>query len=44
MGQVDDLELHETKLRPRIEQFGKDRVAWVEPTEGVEQHAGNYFK
>jgi hypothetical protein len=44
IGQVDDLALHGTVLKPRKEQFGKDRVAWVKPTEGVEQHEGNYFR
>ncbi|MDI1490379.1 MAG: hypothetical protein OHK93_001581 [Ramalina farinacea] len=39
IGQVDDLHLHETKLKPRLEQFAKDRVAWQQPIEGMEQHA-----
>ncbi|KAJ6598887.1 Mss4-like protein, partial [Mycena vulgaris] len=28
LGTVDDFNLHETKLKPRAEQFVKDRVAW----------------
>lgn len=43
MGQVDDFKLHETVLKPRIEQFGKDRVNWLHGVEGVEQHEGSYF-
>jgi len=37
VGSVDDFSLHETKLRPTMEQFTKDRVAWKLPTEGAEQ-------
>ena len=37
IGTVDDFNLHETKLKPRIEQFGKDRVSWFKGGEGVEQ-------
>ena len=44
LGQVDDFNLHETRLKPTKEQFGKDRVAWVKPTEGVEQYADGFFK
>ena len=44
IGTVDDFNLHETKLKPRIEQFGKDRVAWLHGAEGVEQVNGNYYK
>lgn len=37
IGTVDDLNLHETKLKPRVEQFTKDRVAWLHAIEGVRQ-------
>ncbi|RDW62817.1 hypothetical protein BP5796_11119 [Coleophoma crateriformis] len=37
VGSVDDFSLHETKLRPTIEQFNKDRVSWKLPTEGAKQ-------
>jgi hypothetical protein len=37
VGSVDDFSLHETKLRPTMEQFTKDRVAWKAPTEGAKQ-------
>ena len=45
IGSVDDLTLHETKLKPRVEQFCKDRVRWFPGAgaEGVEQVDGNYF-
>ena len=38
LGQVDDLKLFETALKPRIEQFSKDRVSWLHGVEGLEQH------
>lgn len=37
IGTVDDFHLHETKLKPRVEQFVKDRVGWLCATEGVKQ-------
>lgn len=37
---MDDLELHETKLRPQAEQFVESRVGWLEPVEGVRQVEG----
>lgn len=43
IGQVDDFTLHETTLKPRIEQFTRDRVAWLKGAEGAEQHYGNYY-
>lgn len=43
IGTVDDFNLHETKLKPRVEQFGKDRVSWLKGAEGVEQEKGNFF-
>ncbi|KAI2609619.1 Mss4-like protein [Hypoxylon fragiforme] len=35
VGTVDDFSLHETVLRPRVEQFVKDRVGWFMGAEGV---------
>ncbi|KAF2485891.1 Mss4-like protein [Neohortaea acidophila] len=43
IGTVDDFRLHETKLKPRIEQFAKDRVAWCAAGDGVTQKEGNYY-
>lgn len=37
VGTVDDFNLHETKLKPRIEQYAKSRVGWLRGVEGVEQ-------
>lgn len=41
VGSVDDFTLMETKLRPTMEQFTRDRVAWKEPTVGAEQFEGD---
>ncbi|KAJ7049749.1 Mss4-like protein [Mycena amicta] len=41
IGTVDDFTLHETKLRPRLEQFTKTRVAWLQPVEGMNQFEGD---
>jgi hypothetical protein len=40
IGTVDNLELHETKLRPQIEQFIEKRVAWLGGVEGAHQIEG----
>ncbi|KAJ5642175.1 hypothetical protein N7490_006175 [Penicillium lividum] len=37
IGTVDDFNLHETKLKPRIEQYTKDRVSWLCRVDGIEQ-------
>jgi hypothetical protein len=47
LGSVDDFNLLEGPLRPRLEQFGKDRVSWSRP--GLEAcpekiFAGNIIK
>lgn len=43
IGTVDDFNLHETKLRPRVEQFTKDRVSWLRGAEGVKQVEGSAY-
>lgn len=43
IGTVDDFNLHETKLKPRIEQFTKDRVGWLHHAEGVGQVVGTAY-
>lgn len=43
IGTVDDFSLHETKLRPQVEQFTKDRVEWLKEVEGVEHFEGTSF-
>ncbi|KAK6985020.1 Mss4-like protein [Favolaschia claudopus] len=40
MGIVDDYRLHETKLKPRVEQFVEERVEWLRPVEGMKQVEG----
>jgi hypothetical protein len=43
LGSVDDLSLHETKLKPQWEQFTKDRVSWFSgvQVEGIKHLEGN---
>ena len=45
IGTVDDFALHETKLRPRVEQFTKSRVAWFQGVdiEGIRREEGTAF-
>lgn len=40
IGTVDDFDLHETVLKPRVEIYAKNRVCWLSGGEGVEQHEG----
>jgi len=44
IGTVDDFHLHETKLKPEVEQFTKDRVNWLQGVEGAKQVEGSAFK
>ncbi|KAL5358831.1 Mss4-like protein [Aspergillus floccosus] len=39
-GTVDDFTLHETRLKPRVEIYTKDRVGWLCSAKGVEQVEG----
>ncbi|KAF3068311.1 Mss4-like [Daldinia childiae] len=43
LGTVDDFALHETKLKPRVEQYVKDRVGWLRGAEGVRQVQGSAY-
>jgi hypothetical protein len=43
IGTVDDFTLHETKLRPRVEQYTKDRVEWLHDVDGVKQVKGSAY-
>lgn len=38
IGTVDDFDLHETVLKPRIEIYTKDRVGWLSDVSGSVQH------
>ncbi|KAM0331523.1 hypothetical protein ACHAQA_003200 [Verticillium albo-atrum] len=40
LGTVDDFNLAETKLKPKIEQFTKDRVSWFPGVVGTRQFEG----
>ncbi|KAH8894741.1 hypothetical protein GQ53DRAFT_683390 [Thozetella sp. PMI_491] len=40
IGTVDDFTLHETKLKPQIEQFTKSRVAWFTGVDGAQKFEG----
>ncbi|KAJ7274895.1 Mss4-like protein [Mycena rebaudengoi] len=40
IGTVDDFHLHETRLKPQVEQFTESRVGWLKPVEGVRQVEG----
>ncbi|KAI9690944.1 MAG: hypothetical protein M1822_008564 [Bathelium mastoideum] len=43
IGTIDDFNLIETKLKPRVEQFTKDRVSWLHGADGVPQVYGNHY-
>lgn len=43
IGTVDDFSLHESKLKPRVEQFTKDRVCWLRDADGVKQVQGSAY-
>ncbi len=43
LGTVDDFHLHETKLKPKVELFTKDRVGWFSGLEGAKQIEGNAY-
>jgi hypothetical protein len=40
IGTVDDFRLHETKLKPQVEQFTETRAGWLHGAEGVKQVEG----
>ncbi|KAJ7903222.1 Mss4-like protein [Mycena leptocephala] len=40
IGTVDDFNLHETKLKPQVEQFVENRVGWLHGLEGIKQVEG----
>ncbi len=43
IGTVDDFNLHETKLKPRVEQYTKDRVGWLRDADGVQHVQGSAY-
>lgn len=42
-GTVDDFTLHETKLKPKVELYTKDRVGWLSGVTGMEQVTGSVY-
>ncbi|KAJ7792887.1 Mss4-like protein [Mycena olivaceomarginata] len=40
---VDNFSLHNTKLKPMLEQFVERRMGWLHPVEGVEQVEGMWL-
>lgn len=43
IGTVDDFSIQEKQLKPRIEQFTKNRVGWLDGGKGVQQEQGNFY-
>ncbi|KAA8620748.1 GFA domain-containing protein [Pyrenophora tritici-repentis] len=43
IGTVDDFALHETKFKPRVEAFAKDRCGWLKAPEVERQVEGAYY-
>lgn len=43
IGTVDDFSVQENQLKPRIEQFVKNRVNWLDGGKGVQQEQGNFY-
>lgn len=43
IGTVDDFHLHETKLKPELEQFTNGRVGWLREVDGVKQFEEGAF-
>lgn len=43
IGTVDDFNLQATILKPKVEQFVKDRHEWVGGGQGIKQVAGYHY-
>lgn len=43
IGTVDDFDIQSKQLQPKIEQFTKDRLAWLKGVEGAEAHEDGFF-
>lgn len=44
IGTVDDFNLHQTALKPNVEQFTKDRISWFSGVDGAEHFEGSAFR
>ena len=42
IGTIDDFDLQETKFKPRIETFEKDRCQWLRPADVKDRAEGAY--
>jgi hypothetical protein len=43
IDQVDDIEVQNKQLQPKIEQYVRSRVTWAKTPEGAESYNGNFF-
>jgi hypothetical protein len=43
IGQVDDVEVQNKQLQPKIEQYVRSRAAWLKAPQGAESYHGNFF-
>jgi hypothetical protein len=43
IGTIDDFALQETKFKPRVETFEKDRCRWLQPAKVEEHVEGAYY-
>ena len=43
IGTIDDFNLQETKFKPRVESFEKDRCRWLQPAKVEEHVEGAYY-
>ena len=43
IGTIDDFSLQETKFKPRVETFKKDRCVWLSPAKVKEHVDGAYY-
>lgn len=44
IGTVDDFDVQSNQLKPRVEQYAKDRMAWFKGIDGAEVHDGGFYK
>ena len=43
VGTIDDFHLHETKIKPTVEQFLKTRPSWLPGVEGTKKYEHDHF-
>ena len=42
IGTIDDFNLQETKFKPQVEQFTKDRMNWMKETDAKDKAEGMF--